>query len=198
MLLVSRPEEEEAVVSDDTKWVGHIGEKRREREEMLSIRFWDDFAEAKRMKVAVGRRTVFWGGETEDGGWDGKVWWWDRQLRFLVKRYKYLLETAAQISTLGGGWASVGHRGRARQYAIQQRNVARMLGDETLVLLSNVYEAYAMLYEGHRQQAGLMIDQQALLAERRKDPRQLNIIAAARIQLQRYDEDQAAKQLLSL
>jgi hypothetical protein len=56
------------------------------------------------------------------------------------------------------GWASVGQRGKARQYAMQQKNVAIMLQDETLELLSNVYIAYAHLFEGERQIAQKMID----------------------------------------
>jgi hypothetical protein len=52
----------------------------------------------------------------------------------------------------------VGQRGKARQYAMQQKNVAKMLNDETLELLSNVYIAYAHLFEGERQIAQKMID----------------------------------------
>jgi hypothetical protein len=106
---------------------------------------------------------------------------------------RYLLETVAQISTLGGGWASVGQRKRARQYAEQQRNVAKMLGDDTLELLSNVYIGYALLFEGQHEQARSVIAAQTKLAQKRGDKRQLQIVEAARLQLQRWDEEQEKK-----
>ena len=129
-------------------------------------------------EVALDRATVRWG-ELVHG---------------LVARHKLLLETLAQISTLGGGWASVGERGRAKQYAVQQRSVARMLQDETLELLSEVYIAYADLFEGRRQAAGEAIERQAGVAAKRSDKRQKAIIEAAFIQLARYDEQQQQQQ----
>jgi hypothetical protein len=118
---------------------------------------------------------------------DGATLRWGVLVHDLVARRKYLLETIAQISTLGGGWASVGARDKASQFALQQRNVARMLGDETLELLSNVYIGYAHLYAGKRELAGRVIAEQTRLAFQRKEKRQLQIVEAARLQLERHD-----------
>lgn len=124
-------------------------------------------------------------GEDEMSDLRGPVLHWDDLVMMLVARRKYLTETIAHISTLGGGWASVGDRNKARQFAFQQRNVARLLGDETLELLSNVYIAYGHLYDGRFEVAKSMIDTQATLARKRGDKRQLAIIHAAYIQLDR-------------
>ncbi len=100
------------------------------------------------------------------------------------------METLAHISTLGGGWASVGQRSRAKQYAHQQLAMARMLGDETLELLSNVYIGYALLFDGEVDKAKAVIAEQTRLALRRGEPRQMRIVEAARLQLERYDAAQ--------
>jgi hypothetical protein len=123
------------------------------------------------------------------------VLWWDAILTALALRRKYLMDTLALISTLGGGWASVGQRSIAKQFAHRQLAVARMLGDETLELLSNVYIGYALLFEGHYESAKAIIDQQTLLAKRRGEPRQLRIVDAARLQLERWQQQQQQQQI---
>lgn len=71
-------------------------------------------------------------------------------------------------------------------YATQQRSIARLLQDETLELLSEVYIAYAVLFEGDKTRAAALIDRQAAIARKRNDRRQNAIIAAAYLQLERF------------
>ncbi len=118
---------------------------------------------------------------------------WHALLRQLEVRRQVLLEMTAHISTLGGGWASVGQRSKAHQYAYQQKRVARLLGDETLELLSDVYIAYGHLSEGRLELARNIIAAQTTLAQRRGDRRQLAIVDAARIQLAKLDGAAAHK-----
>ncbi len=176
----------------ELRWAVHVSQGRDH--DAVSVLHWSDFAALRADKerwtglVPMGER---WQASPSTGGlWrlSGAVLRWGAMVHDLVARRKYLLETIAQISTLGGGWASVGARDKASQFAVQQRNVARMLGDETLELLSNVYIGYAHLYGGRRELAGKLIGEQTELAKRRGDKRQLLIVEAARLQLQRYDE----------
>lgn len=112
-------------------------------------------------------------------------WHWQRLLQRLECRRQALLEMTAHITTLGGGWASVGERAVAHRYAMQQKRVARLLGDETLELLSDVYIGYGHLFAGRVDEARRIIAAQTVIAKRRGEPRQLAIVAAARIQLDR-------------
>ncbi len=68
-----------------------------------------------------------------------------------------------------------------------------MLGDDTLELLSNVYIGYALLFEGQHELARSVIAAQTKLAQKRGEKRQLQIVEAARLQLQRWDEEQEKK-----
>ena len=172
----------------------HVSEGRATDE--VCVAHWSDFAALRDVAclfpVPAG---AVWRARAAEGGLArlcGATLRWGGLVRDLVARRKYLLETVAQISTLGGGWASVGARDRASQFAVQQRNVARMLGDETLELLSNVYIGYAHLYAGRREAAGRLIAEQTRLAQRRGERRQLQIVEAARLQLQRYDAEHEA------
>lgn len=112
---------------------------------------------------------------------------WNDRVHSLVAKRKYLLETLAHVSTLGGGWASVGERKKAQQFAMRQKVVARKLEDETLELLSNVYIAYGILHDGDHDKAQRMIEEQAELVKKRGggDARQRAIIEAAFIHLSR-------------
>lgn len=110
---------------------------------------------------------------------------WGALLQQLERRRITLLEMTAHISTLGGGWASVGKREKAHQFAMQQKRIARMLGDQTLELLSDIYIAYGLLFEGQVDKARELIDQQTRLAVQRKEKRQLAIVEAAQLQLAR-------------
>lgn len=85
----------------------------------------------------------------------------------------------ADPSASGGGWASVGARAQAHQYAMQQKRVARLLGDETLELLSDVYIAYGHFFGGRVHEARASIQRQSVLATQRGDRRQLAIVDAA-------------------
>lgn len=167
----------------------HCSDEDKDTVPVVTFAHWTDFAQARsesqnRFLGVAADQPVFVTPKGVSMLSRATLRWGEMVLGLLAKR-KYLLETIAQISTLGGGWASVGQRGRARQYASQQKNVAIMLGDETLELLSNVYIAYALLFDGKRSEAETMIDQQALIAASRNDKRQNQIIAAARIQLER-------------
>lgn len=110
---------------------------------------------------------------------------WGEMLHALERRRLVLLDMTAHISTLGGGWASVGKREKAHQFALQQKRIARMLGDETLELLSDIYIAYGYLFQGQAEKARDIIDQQTRIAMRRKEKRQLAIVEAAQLQLAR-------------
>jgi hypothetical protein len=96
-----------------------------------------------------------------------------------------LMDLTAHLSTLGGGWASVGQRSKAHRFAIQQKRVARLLNDDTLELLSNVYIAYGHLSQGRHDLAKSIIAEQTLIAQKRGEKRQLAIVHAAHLQLQR-------------
>lgn len=165
---------------------------RRDEVAIISIWHWSDFQALQCYDVEswfmCGEKTLFVVGK-ENHELTFMDLRFGEMIHYLVARSMYLQDTIAMISTLGGGWASVGQRHKAHHYAMKQKSAARILGDETLELLSNVYIAYGMLYKGEREEAERIIDEQTALAKKRGEKRQLAIVHAAHLQLEKERND---------